>query len=71
MEFDKFCKETKKICNETKSFDYEIPIKGIFLEKNIDVKLEDFGFTDDDIIIIELRESQENWSFVQEGIPTT
>lgn len=70
MEFDKFLKEMKRICNDTKSFDYEISIKGIFLEKNLEVKLEDFGFSDDDIIIIELRESQENWSFVQEGIPT-
>ena len=65
-----FFKETKRICNAIKSFDYEIPIKGIFLEKNLEVKLEDFGFSDTDIIIIEQREGHENWNFVQEGIPT-
>lgn len=69
-ELEKFFKETQKICNETRSFDYEIPIKGIFLEKNPEVKLEDFGFSETDHLIVELRESYKNWNFVQEGIPT-
>jgi hypothetical protein len=69
-ELDKFFKETQHICNNTRSFDYEIPIKGIFLEKNLEVKIEDFGFSDTDVLIVELRESTENWNFVQEGIPS-
>ena len=70
QEIDKFFKETKQTCNNTKSFDYEIPIKGIFLEKNLEVKIEDFGFTEADILIIEIRENTENWNFVQNDVPT-
>lgn len=69
-ELDQFFKETQKICNETRSFDYEIPVKGIFLEKKLEVKLEDFAFSDNDILLIEVRENSKNWNFVQEGIPS-
>ena len=69
-ELDQFFKETQKICNDTRSVDYEIPVKGIFLEKKLEVKLEDFAFSDNDILMVEVRENSKNWNFVQEGIPS-
>lgn len=65
-----FFKETQFLCNNTRSFDYQISIKANFIEKNTEVVIEDLGLAENDILVCEVRESHENWNFVQEGIPS-
>jgi ubiquitin carboxyl-terminal hydrolase 4/11/15 len=62
-------KYIKEICNKTTSYDYRIPFKGNFLERDEGIAFEEANIADDDHLIIELREASKGWHFQSDEVP--
>ena len=59
----------KKICNSTSGYDYRIDMNGKYLENSLDLKVGDLGLMEKEYLIIEIREENKAWNFIQEGVP--
>lgn len=59
----------KKICNSTSGYDYRIEMNGKYLENSLDLKVGDLGLMEKEYLIIEIREENKAWNFIQEGVP--
>lgn len=64
-----FFQNVKKACNAHRSYDYSIEFQGNFLEKDMEVKLEEAQIAQDDYVILEARESNKGWNFYGDGTP--
>lgn len=64
-----FFHDVKKICDESRTYDYQIEFKGNLLEKDLEVKLEDAQIAEEDYMFVEARESHKGWSFFGDGAP--
>jgi len=63
-------KYMKNICNRTPYDDYRIPFKGICLEKDQNISLEEANVAESDYVIIELRELGMRWHFQGDEAPS-
>ena len=58
-----------EICHKTNSYDYRIEMKGTFLEKDEELKIEDLGLGEKDIMVVEARTEGKGWHLIQSGVP--
>jgi hypothetical protein len=58
-----------EICHKTNSYDYRVEMKGTFLEKDEELKVEEFGLGERDHLVIEVRADGKGWNFIQTGVP--
>lgn len=59
----------KKVCNSTSGYDYRIEMNGKFLDNDLDLKIGDLNLKDNEYLIIEVRDENKAWNFVQDGVP--
>lgn len=60
----------KNVCNKYNSYDYRIEMKGKSLEKDLEIKIEELNLKENEYLIVEVREENKGWSFMQEGLPS-
>lgn len=64
-----FFNDVAKICQNSRTYDYQISFQGTFLEKDKTIKLEEAQIASNDFVILEGQEYQKGWNFYGDGAP--
>lgn len=67
--FKEFFDEVAKICQNSRTYDYQISFPGTYLEKDKTIPLEEAQIADNDYVILEAQEYQKGWNFYGDGAP--
>lgn len=59
----------RKSCRSQQTYDYRIEMKGKYLDNDGDMKLSDLYLSESEYLILEVREENKGWNFIQDGIP--
>lgn len=64
-----FFKEVKEICENSRTYDYQIEFKGVYLEKDKTIKLEEAQIAANDYLFIEAKETNKGWNLYGDSAP--
>jgi len=69
MTLPAFFRDVREVTEASRTYDYQIELKGNFLEKDKEVKLADAQIAADDYVVLEVKEPGKGWNFYGDGAP--